>query len=67
MSTDRAGEVALCMLAAVVFVALVVGLAGGWRWVGRLFLFGLVAAAVQLALIALVFPHVATWLIGVTR
>lgn len=66
MSTANTGEVALCLLAAVALVALVVGLAGGWRWTVRLFLFGLAAAAAQLALIVLI-PHVGTWLIGVTR
>ncbi|MEW2568376.1 hypothetical protein [Streptomyces sp. NPDC047070] len=43
--------IAAALLAPVVVVAFLAGLAGGWRWAGRAFLFGLVVFCVEAAVI----------------
>ena len=59
-------EIVLIFLGVICGLTVLVGLNGGWRWARRMFLFGLVAGCVQLALIELTFG-VGTWAAEVSR
>lgn len=59
-------ELVLVLLGVICGLTVLVGLAGGWRWGRRMFLFGLVAGCVQLVFVEAMHA-VGTWAAEVSR